>query len=169
MLDDGRLTDGQGRTVDFRNTVIIMTSNLGSDIILEEDDPERRQRMIADVLRQALRPEFLNRIDEVITFSRLANAELRRIVRLQLKDLEARLGERRIHLEIADEALDYLANRGYQPEFGARPLRRMIQRHLQDPLAVKLLAGEIPDGATVRVGVGEAGLTMSIESKAPVG
>ncbi len=169
VLDDGRLTDGQGRTVDFRNTVIIMTSNLGSDIILEEDDPERRQRMIADVLRQALRPEFLNRIDEVITFSRLANAELRRIVRLQLKDLEARLGERRIHLEIADEALDYLANRGYQPEFGARPLRRMIQRHLQDPLAVKLLAGEIPDGATVRVGVGEAGLTMSIESKAPVG
>lgn len=169
VLDDGRLTDGQGRTVDFRNTVIIMTSNLGSDIILEEDDPDRRQRLIADVLRQALRPEFLNRVDEVVVFSRLTDAELRHIVAIQLRDLERRLGERRIRLKISDEAYEWLAKRGYQPEFGARPLRRLIQRSLEDPLAVKLLAGEIPDGSTVEVAVeGEEGLTVRVESMTPV-
>lgn len=169
VLDDGRLTDGQGRTVDFRNTVIIMTSNLGSDIILEEDQAAQREAMIAEVLRQSLRPEFLNRIDEVITFSRLTPTELRLIVRFQLKDLEARLEERRIQLVIDDEALDLLAQRGYQPEYGARPLRRVIQRSLGDPLAVKLLAGDIPDGSRIEVGVADGELAIHIESGTRVG
>ncbi|NMP24004.1 ATP-dependent chaperone ClpB [Sulfobacillus harzensis] len=165
VLDDGRLTDGQGRTVDFRNTVIIMTSNLGSEAILAEDDPERRQRLVEEALRGALRPEFLNRIDEVVVFSRLASEELREIVRLQLHDLESRLSERRITLDVSDKALDYLANRGYQPEFGARPLRRIIQRLLGDTLAVKLLAGDVPDGSRVQVDAGSDGLDIQIEGQ----
>lgn len=169
MLDDGRLTDGQGRTVDFRNTVIIMTSNLGSEIILEEDNAEKRERLIADVLRQSFRPELLNRIDEVVIFDRLTAEELRRIVRLQLKDLEHRLAERRIRLEVSEAALDALARRGYVPEFGARPLRRLVQRSLQDPLAVKLLAGEIPDGAVVHVDANEGELALRVESPTQVG
>jgi ATP-dependent Clp protease ATP-binding subunit ClpB len=151
VLDDGRLTDGQGRTVDFRNTVIIMTSNLASQVILEEDDPERRATTIAALLRQTFRPEFLNRIDEVITFSRLTRDDLRQIVRMQLNDVQARLSERRITLDISDAALDSLAERGYEPEFGARPLRRLIQRTVQDVLAMKILAGEIRDGDKVRI------------------
>lgn len=160
VLDDGRLTDGQGRTVDFRNTVIIMTSNLGSDIILEEAEARRRTERLAEVLRQAFRPEFLNRIDEVIVFDRLTESELRQIVRLQLEQLERRLDARNVHLELTDRALDLLAQRGYQPEFGARPLRRVIQRTLGDPLAMKLLSGDIPEGATVRVDAGNGELTI---------
>ncbi|PSR20382.1 MAG: ATP-dependent chaperone ClpB [Sulfobacillus acidophilus] len=163
VLDDGRLTDGQGRTVDFRNTVIIMTSNLGSEIILEEEDAVRRQQLMADVLRQSLRPEFLNRIDEVVIFERLTAAELKAIVRLQLSGLQARLQEHRVHLVVTDAAYDWLAERGYQPQFGARPLRRLLQRSVEDPLAVKMLAGEVPDGATVRVDVESQGLTIQVQ------
>lgn len=162
VLDDGRLTDGQGRTVDFRNTVIIMTSNLGSDIILGEHDGQERERLLAEVLRGALRPEFLNRIDEVVTFDRLTREQLRMIARLQLHDLEERLQDRRIHLEITDAALDALVAQGYQPEYGARPMRRLVQRALQDVLAMKLLAGEIPDGSTVRVDQRTTGLDISV-------
>ncbi len=168
VLDDGRLTDGKGRTVDFRNSVIIMTSNLGSDIILEEASSEGRQRLIADVLRQSFRPEFLNRVDEVVIFSRLTDEELRRIVEIQLSDLEHRLGERRIRLHVSPAGYDWLASRGYQPEFGARPLRRVIQRNLEDPLAVKLLAGDVPDGSTIEVDAQGDGLTIRVESLEPV-
>lgn len=165
VLDDGRLTDGQGRTVDFRNVVMIMTSNLGSDIILTEADPGRRQQLMADVLRQSLRPEFLNRVDEVVIFDRLTDRELERIVAIQLKDLESRLGQHRVALKVHEEALQWLARRGYQPEFGARPLRRLIQRSLEDLLAVKILAGEVPEDAVVLVGVNSEGLNLTIESK----
>ncbi|AEJ39374.1 ATP-dependent chaperone ClpB [Sulfobacillus acidophilus TPY] len=163
VLDDGRLTDGQGRTVDFRNTVIIMTSNLASQVILEEENAERREQLVEGILRQSLRPEFLNRIDEVIIFSRLTADELRQIVRLQLKDVEARLQERRITLDVTDRALDLLAERGYQPEFGARPLRRLIQRWVQDRLAMKVLAGEIHDGDRVKVDAVNHEITLTVE------
>jgi ATP-dependent Clp protease ATP-binding subunit ClpB len=169
VLDDGRLTDGQGRTVDFRNTVIIMTSNLGSDILLEESDPARRDQLIQSVLRQSFRPEFLNRIDEVVIFNRLSDKELQEIVRLQLKDLKHRLAERRITLTLTEGATDWLARRGYEPEFGARPLRRVIQKAVADPLAMKLLAGEIPDGAEVRVEEHEGQLRFDVESPLAVG
>ncbi|WP_053958637.1 ATP-dependent chaperone ClpB [Sulfobacillus thermosulfidooxidans] len=170
VLDDGRLTDGQGRTVDFRNTVIIMTSNLGSQIILEEDNPEERQRQLDAVLHQAFRPEFLNRIDEIITFSRLTQEELRMIVRLNLKDIENRLKDRDITLNVTEKAIDWLAARGYDPQFGARPLRRLIQRTLQDPLAMKMLDGELVGKQTVTVDEvnGELRFDISKVADAPV-
>ena len=151
VLDDGRLTDGQGHTIDFRNTVIIMTSNLGSQIILEQDDPIDLDRKLTAALHQAFRPEFLNRIDEIITFSRLTQDELRMIVRFNLRDVENRLRERDITLRVTDGAIDLLAARGYDPQFGARPLRRLIQRTLQDPLAMKILDGELVGKQTVTV------------------
>lgn len=160
VLDDGRLTDGQGRTVDFRNTVIIMTSNLGSDVILAEESPERREQAIAALLEEHFRPEFLNRIDEIVTFQRLTREDLRRIVDIQLKDLEQRLADRRIRLALSDEARDYLAEHGYDPQFGARPLRRLIQRQIQDPLALWLLDGRIEDGEVATVDVGPEGLQV---------
>ncbi len=160
VLDDGRLTDGQGRTVDFRNTVIIMTSNLGSHVILEEENEERREAQIESILRESLRPELLNRIDEVITFSRLTAAELRLIVSLNLEDVNKRLAERELTLEVSDRAKDWLAARGYDPQFGARPLRRLVQRVIQDPLAMKLLSSEIVPGQTVRVDVDQDRLTF---------
>ena len=160
VLDDGRLTDGQGRTVDFRNTVIIMTSNLGSHVILEEENEERREAQIESILRESLRPELLNRIDEVITFSRLTAAELRLIVSLNLEDVNKRLAERELTLEVSDRAKDWLAARGYDPQFGARPLRRLVQRVIQDPLAMKLLSSEILPGQTVRVDVDQDQLTF---------
>lgn len=163
VLDDGRLTDGQGRTIDFRNTVIIMTSNLASDVILEENDPDKRAEMVDAILRQSFRPELLNRIDDVITFSRLTQEELRQIVGLALEDLQKRLTERDVALNVTPEAMDYLAQRGYDPQFGARPLRRVVQRLVQDPLALKLLEGTISPGQTVHVGVGDGHLTFSIE------
>jgi ATP-dependent Clp protease ATP-binding subunit ClpB len=151
VLDDGRLTDGQGRTVDFRNTVIIMTSNLGSQIILEEDRPDVRESKIQSILHQAFRPEFLNRVDDMIIFSRLTQEDLRKIVRLNLKDVEIRLAERDIELRVTEGALDLLAARGYDPQFGARPLRRLIQRVVQDPLAMKVLDGELAGKKLVTV------------------
>ncbi|MDA8192913.1 MAG: ATP-dependent chaperone ClpB [Thermaerobacter sp.] len=166
VLDDGRLTDGQGRSVDFRNTVIIMTSNLASDVILEEDDANRRSTLVEQVLRQAFRPEFLNRIDDVITFSRLSREDLSRIVRIALRDLEQRLAERDVALTVTDAALALLGARGYDPQFGARPLRRLVQRLVQDPLAMKLLSGEIAPGQRVRVDADDGGLTWSVETNA---
>jgi ATP-dependent Clp protease ATP-binding subunit ClpB len=159
LLDDGRLTDGQGRTVDFKNTVIIATSNIGSDALarVEErgDDAERTSRELRDVALEALsghfRPEFLNRIDETVVFRRLTRAQIRSIVDIQLLGLSGRLQRRGLGLDVRDEAKDLLAAVGFDPQFGARPLKRAIQRHLEDPLAQRLLAGEFVSGSTIVV------------------
>ncbi len=151
LLDDGRLTDGQGRTVDFRNTVVIMTSNLGSHIFREYEKPEKVRPLIMEELRNALRPEFLNRIDEVVIFSPLGRAEIARIVDIQVGHLRRRLADKRIDLELTEAAKTLLAREGYDPTFGARPLKRTIQRLIQDPLALRLLQGEVAEGDTVTV------------------
>jgi ATP-dependent Clp protease ATP-binding subunit ClpB len=159
VLDDGRLTDGQGRTVDFRNTVVIMTSNIGSHVIAELPPDASEIELLAvrtrvlDALREAFRPEFLNRVDDVILFSRLDKAQLREIVEIQLRSLLERLAQRKMTLVISREALDLLADEGYDPVYGARPLKRVIQRRLQDPLAMAILEGRFHDGDTVRVAV----------------
>ncbi|MGE3293774.1 MAG: ATP-dependent chaperone ClpB [Geminicoccaceae bacterium] len=163
VLDDGRLTDGQGRTVDFRNTMIVLTSNLGSEYLAALPDgapaSDAREQVMA-VVRQAFRPEFLNRLDEVILFNRLGRAQMKDIVAIQLGRLKKLLTERRMTLELSDAALSWLANASYDPVYGARPLKRVIQRSLQDPLALMLLEGRLGDGETVRVDGGEDGLVI---------
>jgi ATP-dependent Clp protease ATP-binding subunit ClpB len=150
VLDDGRLTDGQGRTVDFTNTVIIMTSNVGSSHIMEmSGEQEMRESVMAD-LRRAFRPEFLNRLDETIIFHRLDRAQVREIVGIQLRRFEERLRDRDMHLLLSDDAKDLLANLGFDPTYGARPLKRAIQQHLENPLAQAFLAGEFGPGDTIR-------------------
>mgnify|MGYP001606015247 FL=1 len=151
LLDDGRLTDGHGRTVDFRNTVVIMTSNLGSHIFREYEKPEKVRPLLLQELRNTLRPEFLNRIDEIVIFAPLGRAELARIVDIQLGHLRRRLEARRIELEVTDAAKALLGREGYDPTFGARPLKRTIQRLVQDPLALRLLEREFVEGDTVTV------------------
>src|SRR2546425_26751 len=151
LLDDGRLTDGHGRTVDFRNTVVIMTSNLGSHIFREYERPEKVRPLLMQELRSTLRPEFLNRIDEAVIFAPLGREEIARIVEIQLGHLQRRLAARRIELEVTDAARALLGREGYDPTFGARPLKRTIQRLVQDPLSLKLLQREISDGHTVPV------------------
>ncbi|MGA7733655.1 MAG: ATP-dependent chaperone ClpB [Chloroflexia bacterium] len=151
ILDDGRLTDAQGRTVDFKNTLVIMTSNVGSQYITELDpsqDAEMRRR-VNDALRESFRPEFLNRIDETVIFKQLTREQLRRIVELQLAKVRRRLEERHIALDITAGAMDFLSNEGFDPVYGARPLKRVIQRRLLDPLAISLMDGTIKDGDTV--------------------
>jgi ATP-dependent Clp protease ATP-binding subunit ClpB len=160
LLDDGRLTDGHGRTVDFRNTIVIMTSNLGSSVFQDASlTPEQRDQAVLDDVRGYFRPEFINRIDEIVVFEPLGQEQIREIVEIQLRGLRARLAERDVALEVTEAALDHLAAVGYDPAFGARPLRRAIQRELQDPLALKLLSGEITDGQTVKVDVTDGSLT----------
>jgi ATP-dependent Clp protease ATP-binding subunit ClpB len=153
ILDDGRLTDGQGRTVDFKNTVLIMTSNIGSQHIVELGESEREEmvRRVEDALRAHFKPEFLNRVDETIIFRQLGREEIGRIVEIQLDRVRKLLGERRIELEFTPEAKRLLAEKGYDPHYGARPLKRVIQRLVQDPLAVKILEGEFPEGSKVLV------------------
>src|SRR5881296_3881545 len=151
LLDDGRLTDGHGRTVDFRNTVVIMTSNLGSHIFREYERPEKVRPLLMQELRNTLRPEFLNRIDEVVIFAPLGRDEIARIVDIQLGHLRRRLAARRIELEVTDGARALLGREGYDPTFGARPLKRTIQRLVQDPLSLKLLRRELSDGDTITV------------------
>jgi ATP-dependent Clp protease ATP-binding subunit ClpB len=155
LLDDGRLTDGQGRTVDFRNTIVIMTSNLGSQWILElgENDREEMERRVQESLHEHFRPEFLNRVDEVIVFHSLTRVDIRRIVDLQIESLQKMLAERELRLTLSESARDALAEEGYDPHFGARPLKRTIQRRLQNPLAMKLLSGEFKPGQTIEVQV----------------
>jgi ATP-dependent Clp protease ATP-binding subunit ClpB len=152
ILEDGRLTDGQGRTVDFRNTVIIMTSNLGSHILqdptLSEDDKEKA---VLEAVRHNFRPEFLNRIDEIIIFSPLTRDQIKHIVNIQLERLRKRLADRRITLQLTPAALEVIANEGYDPTYGARPLKRVIQRRIQDPLAMAVLDGQFHEGDTVVV------------------
>ncbi len=153
ILDDGRLTDGQGRTVDFKNTVIIMTSNTGSDWIKElgpKDEAEMRRRVM-EALRQSFRPEFLNRVDEVIIFHALGLDEIIKIVGIQVGHLKRRLAERKITVELTPAARELLANEGFDPVYGARPLKRTIQRLVLDPLALDILEGRFREGDTVIV------------------
>ncbi|MBW2402735.1 MAG: ATP-dependent chaperone ClpB [Deltaproteobacteria bacterium] len=158
VLDDGRLTDGQGRTVDFKNVVIILTSNVGSHHIMALDDEESMRKAVMEDLRDAFRPEFLNRLDETIIFHRLDRAQLRSIVDVQLAIFERRLAERDLRFEISDAAKDFLANVGYDPTYGARPLKRAIQRHLENGLAEDILAGRFSAGDTIRVEAGDGKL-----------
>ncbi len=168
LLDDGRLTDGHGRTVDFRNTVVIMTSNLGSHIFREYEKPEKVRPILMQELRNTLRPEFLNRIDEIVIFHPLGHEELARIVEIQLGHLRRRLEAKRLTLDVTDAAKALLGREGYDPTFGARPLKRTIQRLVQDPLALRLLEGEFKDGDTVVVdAVGDA-ITFKREVTAEV-
>jgi len=152
VLDDGRLTDGQGRTVDFRNTILILTSNLGSQILVDGDLPwEQRQDAVQELVRQAFKPEFVNRLDDIVVFSPLTEDDLGQIVSLYIDRLERRLGERRLQLAVTPDARAWLAERGYDPTYGARPLRRLMQHEIDDKLARALLSGDIRDGDTVRV------------------
>ncbi|MET9671886.1 ATP-dependent chaperone ClpB [Streptomyces sp. NPDC006482] len=161
VLDDGRLTDGQGRTVDFRNTILILTSNLGSQYLVDpltSEDVKKQQ--VLDVVRASFKPEFLNRLDDLVVFSALDRAELGRIARLQIDRLAKRLADRRLTLEVTPEALEWLAEEGNDPAYGARPLRRLIQTAIGDRLAKEILAGEVVDGDTVRVDCFEDGLIV---------
>jgi len=156
VLDDGRLTDSKGRTVDFKNTVLIMTSNLGSqalqgESLTSEAAFDRAREQVMDVLRQSFRPEFLNRVDDIVIFRPLGEEQLSRIVDLRLKDLERLLGDRDISIELTNEARHQLLMTGYDRAYGARPLKRAIQRLIQDPLAIKILDGEVLHGDHVKV------------------
>jgi ATP-dependent Clp protease ATP-binding subunit ClpB len=176
LLDDGRLTDGKGRTVDFKNVVVIMTSNLGSQYIAEasiagdEPDvelPEGIRRRVTDTLRQHFKPEFLNRIDDIIFFHALGLAHMKLIVDIQVRGLLARLEERKIHVELTEPAREFLVVEGYDPMYGARPLKRTLQRRVLDPLAMRVLEGEFTEGDRVIVDVGDNGLRFTKQE--PVG
>jgi ATP-dependent Clp protease ATP-binding subunit ClpB len=161
LLDDGRLTDGQGRLVDFKNTIVIMTSNLGSDIILEAKDMAQVRSGIEGLLRASFKPEFINRIDETVVFERLGKERILAIIDIQLELLKRRMADRKIELEVSKEAKARIAEEGYDPSFGARPLKRAIQSMLQNPLATAILAGQIRDGQKVKVGVKDGVLAFS--------
>ena len=169
ILDDGRLTDGQGRTVDFRNTVLIMTSNIGGQHIIDlgvDEEPEMRSRVM-DALRGHFKPEFLNRVDDVVIYRALREEQIGFILDIQLKELDMRLADRRLTLSLSEEARAWLAKRGYDPQYGARPLKRLIQREVQDPLAMRILEGEFGEGTTVRGSLAEDGekiLFTSVEA-----
>jgi ATP-dependent Clp protease ATP-binding subunit ClpB len=161
VLDDGRLTDGQGRTVDFRNTILILTSNLGSQIIADPTlTDEQRHDSVMAVVRSHFKPEFLNRLDDIVVFHALSQDELAAIVEIQVDRLRKRLADRRLTLEVTSDALAWLAGHGYDPIYGARPLRRLVQTAIGDKLARALLAGEIHDGDTVHVERTADGLTL---------
>jgi ATP-dependent Clp protease ATP-binding subunit ClpB len=169
LLDDGRLTDGQGRTVDFRNAVVIMTSNLGSVMFTDVTAPaeQRREKVLAEV-RATFRPEFVNRVDEIVVFQPLGRDEIAQIVDIQLRQLRERLAGRKLDLELTPEARQYLAAKGFDPAYGARPLKRVIQREVQDALAVKLLAGEVHEGETIRVDARDGALVFDRAPQATV-
>jgi len=169
VLDDGRLTDGQGRVVDFKNTVIIMTSNIGSQHLTEGYDDEATERLVLGALREHFPPEFLNRVDDIVLFRRLTREELAEIVDFQVADLALRVGERGVDLELTQAARERLAAEGYDPAYGARPLRRTIQSEVQNPLAMSLLDGDVRDGDRVTVDAGEDGLTFATTRLAPEG
>lgn len=166
VLDDGRLTDGQGRTVDFKNTIIIMTSNLGSEFMTQmgdNDDVDSVRDLVMERVRSHFRPEFLNRIDDIILFHRLRRDEMGAIVEIQLKRLISLLGDRKISLELDEDARSWLANKGYDPAYGARPLKRVIQKAVQDRLAEMILGGEVPDGSRVKVTSGTDRLLFKVK------
>jgi ATP-dependent Clp protease ATP-binding subunit ClpB len=164
VLDDGRLTDGQGHTVDFRNTLIVMTSNLGAEFLVnqpEGQDSDAVRDQVMAVVRASFRPEFLNRIDEILLFHRLKRAEMGTIVDIQLGRLQKLLDERKITLRLDAAAREWLADKGYDPAYGARPLKRVIQKSLQDPLAELILRGAVKDGETVNVSATKQGLSFN--------
>jgi ATP-dependent Clp protease ATP-binding subunit ClpB len=164
VLDDGRLTDGQGHTVDFRNTLIVMTSNLGSEFLVAQpdgQDTDAVKEQVMDAVRASFRPEFLNRVDEIILFHRLKRAEMGRIVEIQLGRLQKLLDERKIAIHLDASAREWLADKGYDPAYGARPLKRVIQKALQDPLAELILQGGVKDGDTVEIAGGKQGLAFN--------
>jgi ATP-dependent Clp protease ATP-binding subunit ClpB len=158
VMDDGRLTDGQGRTVDFKNTVLIMTSNVGSQHIVAEADEERMRDAVEQTLAQHFKPEFLNRIDDVVIFQRLSKEQIKRIVDLQVAQLVERVRERGVEVELTDNARELLANLGWDPTYGARPLKRVIQKRLVDRLAMSMLEGKFGEGDTVRVDAADGDL-----------
>jgi ATP-dependent Clp protease ATP-binding subunit ClpB len=166
VLDDGRLTDGQGRTVDFKNTIIIMTSNLGAEYLTglrEGEDVDQVRDQVMDVVKASFRPEFLNRVDEIILFHRLRRSEMGAIVDIQMKRLLNLLAERKIGIDLGQDAREWLAEKGYDPVYGARPLKRVIQKYLQDPLAEQILGGQIPDASTVAVSSGSDRLLFRVK------
>jgi ATP-dependent Clp protease ATP-binding subunit ClpB len=166
VLDDGRLTDGQGRVVDFTNTLIILTSNLGSAYLanLEDgQDVESVEPQVMDVVRGHFRPEFLNRLDEIILFHRLGQEHMAPIVDIQVNRVQKLLKDRKVTLDLTDGAKKWLGRVGYDPVYGARPLKRAVQRYLQDPLADKILRGEVPDGSTVHIDEGDGALAMKVD------
>ena len=164
VLDDGRLTDGKGRTVDFKNTVIIMTSNLGSEIIQRytrgELGKEEMKKQVMEVIHHSFKPEFINRLDQIILFDALRPEDIAKIVDLQIKKVEERLADQQIKIEVTPEAKKWLAERGYDPAFGARPLKRLIQSEILDPLALMIVEGKVGEGEKVRVGVEEGRLKV---------
>jgi len=184
ILDDGRLTDGHGRTVDFKNCIIIMTSNAGVELIKREmsigfaapkdeakakkQSYEAMKEKVMGEVKKTFRPEFLNRLDEIIVFHQLTEEQLRNIVELMAKDLQKRLAERKLGIELTEEAKSWLAKEGYDPTFGARPLRRVIERYVENPLSTKLLRREFKEGDTVKVDLGEDGLTFTAKVAAKV-
>jgi ATP-dependent Clp protease ATP-binding subunit ClpB len=164
VLDDGRLTDGQGHTVDFRNTLIVMTSNLGSEFLAnqpEGQDTDAVRGEVMAVVRASFRPEFLNRVDEIILFHRLQRADMGKIVDIQMKRLAKLLEDRKIEIVLERSARDWLAEKGWDPAYGARPLKRAIQKSVQDPLAELILAGQVKDGEKVTISAGKQGLTFN--------
>jgi len=183
ILDDGRLTDGHGRTVDFKNTVVIMTSNVGAELIRRQmslgfapkqetkaqklDYETMKERVLAE-MKKTFRPEFINRIDEIIVFHQLTEEQLRSIVDLMVKDLQERLADRKLNIELTGEAKAWLAKEGYDPVYGARPLRRAIERYVENPLSAKILSGELAEGDTVRVDLGKEGLTFTAKKRTKV-
>jgi ATP-dependent Clp protease ATP-binding subunit ClpB len=169
VLDDGRLTDGQGRTVDFRNTLIIMTSNLGAEILVnqpEGQDTDAVREQVMGIVRVSFRPEFLNRVDEIILFHRLKRSEMGRIVDIQMARLNKLLEDRKIAIKLDASAREWLADKGYDPSYGARPLKRVIQKSLQDPLAEMVLAGTVKDDDTVTVSTAKHALSFDVNGKA---
>jgi ATP-dependent Clp protease ATP-binding subunit ClpB len=164
VLDDGRLTDGQGHTVDFRNTLIVMTSNLGSQFLVEQpegEDTDAVKDQVMAVVRASFRPEFLNRVDEIILFHRLKRSEMSKIVDIQLARLGKLLEDRKITIVLEPSAREWLADKGWDPAYGARPLKRVIQKSVQDPLAEQILAGQVKDGDRVVISAGKQGLTFN--------
>jgi ATP-dependent Clp protease ATP-binding subunit ClpB len=166
LLDDGRLTDGQGRVVDFTNTVVIMTSNIGSQFLADAGDEEIAEERVIGALRDHFRPEFLNRVDEIVVFGRLDREQLAQIVELQVARLRGRLRERGVELELTEAAAGLLAREGYDPVYGARPLKRLVQRRIENPLAQRLLAGEVRDGDVVVVDADGEELTFAVAEPA---
>ncbi len=157
VLDDGRMTDGKGRTVSFKNTIMIMTSNLGSPIIMElgQSNPEEMRRQVDELLHRQFRPEFLNRVDEIITFHGLGREDLQQIVDIQITRMANRLEDRKFSVELTEDAKMFLVETGYDPSFGARPLKRAIQRHIEDPLALEILEGNFLEGDHIIIDKGQ--------------
>jgi len=167
IMDDGRLTDGHGRTVDFKNAVIIMTSNIGSQSLemVDTRDREQVEKRVHEALRERFRPEFLNRVDEILTFNALTRKDIRRIVDIQVEHLSERLADRKIEIDMTDGARDLLAEQGFDPAYGARPLKRVIQRDIQDPLAMKVLDGEVREGDVVNVDAIDGEIAFTVETE----